>query len=82
MRPFWRRRNKKELVDDLCMTLNLDKENDIVIFDPYIINAADLIDAGIKNLVRVRRPGWGQGNISGNIMKLGFSEFKKELEKI
>ena len=36
-----------------------------IIFDPYIINIQDLINVrpGRVSLVRVRRPGWGKGDL-------------------
>ena len=71
----------EDKVEDFIETLKLDKEHDIVIYDPYIINTQDLKDLGIKNLVRVRRPGWGLGDIAGKIIKLKFEEFKEFLEK-
>ena len=73
----------KEKVEDFIKSLELDKDHDIVIFDPYMVHTQDLIDVknakGI-NLIRLRRPAWGQGNIYGHIMKLTFSEFKDLLE--
>jgi len=41
--------------------IKLDKENDVVIVDPYMVNIEELRNCGIKNIVRVRRPGWGIG---------------------
>lgn len=39
----------------------------LVIFDPYMINANDLINANMSIggtvLVRARRPAWGMGNL-------------------
>lgn len=37
----------------------------IVVFDPFIIETKDLqnMEAGKISLVRIRRPGWGRGNI-------------------
>jgi len=37
----------------------------VVIVDPYIINIEDLVRAkpGSVPLVRIRRPGWGRGDV-------------------
>ena len=44
----------------------------IIIVDPYMINIDDLIQAkpGRIAIVRVRRPGWGRGDIQKYICKL------------
>jgi hypothetical protein len=70
-----------EQVAKFIESLHLDKEEDIIVFDPYIVSSQDLMDLGIKNLVRIRRPGWGRGNISDYITKIGFEEFKASLEE-
>lgn len=72
---------KEEQIKNFYKILDIDKEHDIIIYDPYIINTQDLKDAGIKNLVRIRRPYWGQGDVSDFIKKIGFNEFIDHLDK-
>lgn len=62
--------------------LSMDKEKDILIVDPFVIHMPDLQLAGIKNIVRVRRPYWGVGNLSEFINKIEPTEFKKLLEEL
>ncbi len=69
-----------EQIENFINKLEIDKEHDIVIFDPYIISVPDMKALGIKNLVRVRRPGWGRGNVSSFIAKMTFDELKRHLE--
>ena len=44
----------------------------VVIVDPYMIEIRDLVRAkpGVTALVRVRRPGWGKGDIDRFIKAL------------
>ena len=53
------------------ITLRLNKTT-ILVVDPYAINIEDLINAkpGKVTIVRVRRPLWGQGEVSRFIHKL------------
>jgi len=46
---------------NFCQVIKMDKENDILIVDPFAINLKDFEKTGIKHVVRVRRPLWGQG---------------------
>ena len=46
---------------NFCQVIKIDKENDILIVDPFAINLKDFKGTGIKHIVRVRRPLWGQG---------------------
>ena len=70
---------KKNNSDDHII-LSMDKEKDILIVDPYIISMDDVKAAGIKNVIRVRRPGWGRQAINGSI---GIAEIEPEdIEKL
>lgn len=62
--------------------LKMDKEKDILIVDPYIVNLNDLYENNIENIVRIRRPGWGKGDISGFIKVIDRKEFRALLEKL
>lgn len=62
--------------------LSMDKEKDILIVDPFIIHMPDIKELGIKNLVRIRRPAWGRGNLSEFINKVNPTDFKKLLEEL
>ena len=62
--------------------LSIDKEKDILIVDPFVINIADVQLAGIENIVRIRRPYWGRGNLSEFINKVEPTEFKKLLKEL
>ena len=48
--------------------------NDTLIYDPYLINSADLKDPKPGGLVRMRRPAWGQGKISESIKQLQIND--------
>lgn len=45
------------------------KDTIIVVVDPYLISIRDLVNAkpGQVTLVRIRRPGWGRGNVQEHI---------------
>lgn len=45
-------------------------KNSILVVDPYFININDLKDLRPGRLVRVRRPGWGRGDIHRFIHKI------------
>lgn len=62
--------------------LKMDREKDIIIVDPFIVAIPDLIANGVKNIVRIRRPGWGRGSISEFINKVEPKEFKALLEEL
>ena len=81
MRWPWKRKSEKQKVEDFCLKLNIDKEHDVIIFDPFVISTKDLLAVGVKNLVRIRRPHWGKGEINKYILALGFDEFKRKLNK-
>jgi len=70
----------EEDIKKFCTAMKIDKENDIFIYDPYVISTVDLETVGIKNLVRVRRPFWGKGGIDNFVKLIGFNKFKKELK--
>ena len=70
------KRYNKQLIEDFCTALKIDKEKDIFIYDPLVIHRPDLEAVGIKNLVRVRRPHWGKGNVGNFVKKVGYEEFK------
>ena len=44
--------------------------NDTLIYDPYLINSADLHDPKPGGLIRMRRPAWGQGKIASAVQQL------------
>lgn len=44
--------------------------NDMIIYDPYLVNARDLEDPQPGKLVRMRRPAWGQGKIGDSVQQL------------
>jgi len=67
-------------IEDFCTRLKVDKDHDVIIYDPYIISTEDLKALGIKNLVRIRRPGWGLGKVSGYIEKLKYRDLEKFFE--
>ena len=52
---------RKTTHTNFCQLIKMDKENDILIVDPFAINMNDIEGAGIKNVIRVRRPLWGKG---------------------
>lgn len=62
--------------------LSMDKEEDILIVDPYALMMPDLMKIGVKNIVRVRRPFWGLGNLSEFVNKIDPTEFKELLEEL
>ena len=62
--------------------LSMDKENDILIVDPYVLHMDDIKQIKIKNIIRVRRPFWGKGNLSEFVNKVDPVEFKDLLEKL
>ena len=64
--------------------LQMDKEKDILIVDPYVLHMPDVmnLETGIKNIIRVRRPFWGKGNLSEFINKVDPTEFKKLLKEV
>ena len=62
--------------------LKMDKEKDILIVDPSAINITDVKEMGIKNIVRIRRPFWGRGNLSEFINKVDPKEFKRLLKEL
>jgi len=57
--------------------IKMDKENDILVVDPYLININDFVGTGVKHIVRTRRPSWGRG-VHVKICKQGlFSKLLK-----
>ena len=59
------------------------KEGDILIVDPYVIHLQDLTMAriGFKvPIIRVRRPFWGQGNLSEFINKVSIEDVRNALK--
>lgn len=43
--------------------------NDMIIYDPYLVNGQDLKDPKPGKLIRMRRPAWGRG-VSDSVMQL------------
>lgn len=48
-----------------CKYIRFPEKATLIVFDPYMINAKDLINAkpGEVTLIRLRRPAWGRGDI-------------------
>jgi len=60
--------------------LSMDRKNDILIVDPYAINMSDIELAGIKRVLRLRKPFWGTGRLSEFINKIDPKDLRKVLE--
>lgn len=73
---------KNEHHKNFYEVLSMDKEKDILIIDPYVLEMPDVMKTGVKNIVRVRRPFWGKGNLSEFINKVNPTEFKRLLEEL
>ena len=71
---------KNEQHKNFYEVLSMDRENDILIVDPYAIDMPDIELAGIKRVLRLRRPFWGTGNLSEFINKINPEDLKKVLE--
>jgi hypothetical protein len=69
----------KHSIEDFCAALKIDKEKDIFIVDPFMIHLPDLKAVGIKNIIRVRRDGWGKGNIHLCFKQIPYKEYKDSL---
>ena len=50
--------------------------NDTIIYDPYLINSADLEDPKPGKLVRTRRPAWGKG-VKDAVQQLAVSDITR-----
>jgi len=62
--------------------LSMDREKDILIVDPFAIHMDDVRSAGIRRVLRLRRPFWGTGNLSKYINKVSPEDLKRVLEDI
>jgi hypothetical protein len=51
--------------------------NDMLIYDPYLLNSKDLKDPGPGKLVRTRRPAWGRG-VENSIMQLRVTDVTQQ----
>lgn len=51
--------------------------NDMIIYDPFVLNTDDLVDPKPGKLVRVRRAAWGK-DIRGSIQQLQVSDVTKQ----
>lgn len=51
--------------------------NDMIIYDPYLVNARDLEDPQPGKLIRMRRPAWGQGKIGESIQQLAVQDITR-----
>lgn len=51
--------------------------NDMIIYDPYMLNTADLIDPKPGKLVRARRAAWGK-DIRGSIQQLAVADVTQQ----
>lgn len=65
-----------EEIEAFCAALKIDKEKDIFIFDPSALYVSDVRALGFKNVVRIRRPYWGLGNIKDYFLKITYEELK------
>jgi hypothetical protein len=50
--------------------------NDMLVYDPYLINGADLEDPKAGKLIRTRRPAWGRG-VKDSVMQLNVNDVTK-----
>lgn len=50
--------------------------NDMIVYDPYLINGADLEDPKAGKLIRMRRPAWGRG-VKDAVMQLNVNDVTK-----
>ena len=50
--------------------------NDMIVYDPYLINSKDLEEPGPGKLVRIRRPAWGRG-VENSVMQLKISDITR-----
>lgn len=51
--------------------------NDMIIYDPYLVNSRDLSNPGPGKLIRMRRPAWGRG-VKDAVMQLGVVDVTKQ----
>ena len=51
--------------------------NDLIIFDPYLVNSNDLSNPEPGKLVRLRRPAWGRG-VKDVAMQLGITDVTRQ----
>jgi len=52
--------------------------NNTLIYDPYLINTNDLKDSKYGGMVRMRRPGWGQGKINDAVKQLQINDVTRQ----
>jgi len=52
--------------------------NDMLIYDPYLVNSKDLEDPKPGKLIRMRRPAWGQGKIKESIHQLAIHDVTQQ----
>jgi len=69
----------KKMLEEFCIALEIDKEKDVFIFDPSVLYVPDVQALGIKNCVRIRREGWGKGNIGDFFKIITYDELKNLL---
>lgn len=50
--------------------------NDMIIYDPFLVNSSDLRDPKPGKLIRIRRPGWGKG-IQDSIKQLQVNDITR-----
>ena len=72
---------KRRLLEEFCTALKIDKERDLFIVDPLMIHLPDLKAVGIKNIVRVRRDGWGKGDVGNFFRQISYEDLKSALEE-
>jgi hypothetical protein len=51
--------------------------NDMIVYDPYLINSTDLKDPEPGKLIRMRRPGWGRGRIQDAVQQLQVTDITR-----
>ena len=50
--------------------------NDMIVYDPYLVNAKDLEDPRPGKLIRMRRPAWGRG-VKDAVMQLAVNDITR-----
>lgn len=51
--------------------------NDMIVYDPYLVNSKDLTTPGPGKLIRMRRPAWGKG-VKDAVMQLSINDVTRQ----
>lgn len=51
--------------------------NDMIVYDPWMINTNDVKDPKAGKLIRTRRPSWGKGRVTDYISQLGITDITR-----